>query len=175
MLPPGARPVHAISRGLLQDLPLLAQDLVLTSQPLQLGRHVLLALRGRVLDLTLTAAADPVTQGRQADPEILGNRPSAAATGQGEPYSLIPKLFGKALVGLGHGDPPGSLKGSPFSRSKSIAPWRRVHTRMTAQLDGWCMLDGRQNILGPLPSRMAMPLDDLISLKKRYQVVGGTE
>jgi hypothetical protein len=106
MLHPGARPVHAISRGLLQDLPLLAQDLVLAPQPLQLGRHILLALRGRVLDLKLTAAVDPVPQGRQANAEIRGNRPSAAATGQGEPYSLILKLFRKPC--LGHGDPPAS-------------------------------------------------------------------
>jgi hypothetical protein len=106
MLPPGARPVHAISRGLLQDLPLLAQDLVLAPQPLQLGGHVLLALRGRVLDLALATAINPMAQGRQANAEIRGNRPSAAAAGQGEPYSLILKLFRKPC--LGHGDPPAS-------------------------------------------------------------------
>jgi hypothetical protein len=106
MLPPGARPVHAISRGLLQDLPLLAQDLVLAPQPLQLSRHVLLALFGRIVDLTLAAAINPVPQGRQANAEIRGKRPSAAAAGQGKPHSLILKLFGKACVG--HGNPPGS-------------------------------------------------------------------
>jgi hypothetical protein len=106
MLHPGARPVHAISRCLLQDLPLLAQDLVLTPQPLQLGGHVLLALLGRVIDLALATAINPMAQRRQANAEIRGNRPSAAATGQGEPYSLILKLFRKPC--LGHGDPPAS-------------------------------------------------------------------
>ena len=55
----------------LEDLPLLAQDLVLAPQPLQLGRHVLLALFGRIVDLTLAAAIEPVAQGRQANAEIL--------------------------------------------------------------------------------------------------------
>ena len=64
MLPPGARPVHAISGGPLEDLPFLAQDLVLTPQPLQLSCHVLLALFGRVGDLALAAPIDPVAQGR---------------------------------------------------------------------------------------------------------------
>jgi hypothetical protein len=106
MLHPGARPVHAISRCLLQDLPLLAQDLILAPQPLQLGGHVLLAVLGRIVNLALTAAVNPMAQGRQADAEIRGSRPSAAATGQSEPYSLILKLFRKAC--LGHGDPPAS-------------------------------------------------------------------
>jgi hypothetical protein len=47
-----------------------------------------------------------MAQGRQADAEIRGNRPSAAAAGQGEPYSLILKLFRKLC--LGRGDPPAS-------------------------------------------------------------------
>ncbi len=63
MLHSEARPVHAISRGPLEDGLFLAQDLVLAPQPLQLGRHVLLAVRGRGVDLTLTAAVDPVAQG----------------------------------------------------------------------------------------------------------------
>jgi hypothetical protein len=104
MLPPGARPVHAISGGPFEDLPLLAQDLVLTPQPLQLGRHVLLPVFRWIVDLTLAVTVDPVPQGGQADPEIRGNRAPAAAAGQGEPYSLIPELFRKACVG--HGDPP---------------------------------------------------------------------
>ena len=106
MLPPGARPVHAISCCPLQDLPLLTQDLVLAPQPLQLGYHVLLPIGRWIVDLALAAAVDPVAQGRQADAEILSNRPSAAAAGQGEPNSLILKLFRKAC--LGHGDPPAS-------------------------------------------------------------------
>ncbi len=105
MLHPGARPVHAISRSLFQDLAFLAQDLVLAPQPFQLGRHVLLPLFRRIIDLALAAAVDPVAQSRQADPEIRGNRPSAAAAGQSKPHSLILKLFRKAC--LGHGDPPG--------------------------------------------------------------------
>src|SRR5215217_4979512 len=52
------------SRGLLQDLPLLAQDLVIAPQPL--GCHILLAVLGRIIDLALAAAVDPVAQGRRA-------------------------------------------------------------------------------------------------------------
>jgi hypothetical protein len=106
MLPPGARPVHAISGGFLEDVALLAQDLGLAPQPLQLGGHVLLALLGRIVDLALATAINPMAQGRQADAEIRGNRPSAAAAGQSEPYSLIPELFRKAAVG--HKNPPAS-------------------------------------------------------------------
>jgi hypothetical protein len=69
------------SCGLLQDLPLLAQDLVLPPQPLQLGGRVLLALLGRIIDLTLAAAIKPVAQGRQTDPEIRRNLTPAAAAG----------------------------------------------------------------------------------------------
>ncbi len=98
MLHPGARPVHAISCLPFEDLPLLAQDLVLTSQPLQLGRHVLLALFGRIVDLALAAAVDPVAQGRQADPEIRGNRAPAAAAGLDQPDCLILKVLRKALL-----------------------------------------------------------------------------
>jgi hypothetical protein len=93
------------SRCFLQDLPLLTQDLVLAPQPLQLGRHVLLPVFGRSVDLTLATAIEPVAQGRQADAEIGGNLTPAAAAGQGEPHRLISKLFRKACVG--HGDPPG--------------------------------------------------------------------
>jgi hypothetical protein len=106
------------SRGLLQDLPLLAQDLVFTPQTLELGGHVLLPLLRRSVDLAFTAAINPVAQGRQADAEIRGNRPSAAATGQGEPHRLILKLFRKAC--LGHGDPPRLYECSPAFRSKTM-------------------------------------------------------
>jgi hypothetical protein len=84
---------------------LLAQDLVLAPQPLQLGGHVLLPLLRRSVDLTLATAVDPVPQGRRVDPEIRGNLTPIAAAGQGEPRCLILKLFCKA--GVGHGDPPG--------------------------------------------------------------------
>jgi hypothetical protein len=40
---------------------------------------MLLALLGQIVDLALTAAVDPLVQGRQADPEVLGNRLSALA------------------------------------------------------------------------------------------------
>jgi len=53
------------SRGLLQDLPLLTQDLVLAPQPLQLGRHVLLPLLGRVVDHDPLGSAAPL-----AEPEL---------------------------------------------------------------------------------------------------------
>jgi len=77
MLRPGAQSVHAISGGPFEDLPLLAQDLVLAPQPLQLGRHILLPLFGRIVDLTLAATVDPVAQGGQANPKIRGNRAPA--------------------------------------------------------------------------------------------------
>ena len=105
MLPPGARPVHAISRGPFEDISFLAQDLILPPQPLQLGRHALVAVFRRLVELTLAAAVDPVAQSRQADAEIRGNFSTAAAAGQGEPHRLILKLFRKACAG--HGDPPG--------------------------------------------------------------------
>jgi hypothetical protein len=38
----------------------------------------LLALLGRFVDLALAAAINPVAQGRQANLEVRGNRPSAA-------------------------------------------------------------------------------------------------
>jgi|SRR5688572_16924368 hypothetical protein len=93
------------SLGLLQNLALLVQDLVLTPQPLQLGCRVLLALLGRIVDLTLATAIQLVAQDRQADPDIRGNLTLDSAAGQSKPYSLILKLFRKAC--LGHGDPPG--------------------------------------------------------------------
>ena len=108
MLHPGARPVHAISGGPLEDVPLLAQDLVLTPQPLQLSRHVLLAIPGRMVDLMLAPAIEPVPQGRQADPEILGDLASGPAAGLGQSDRFIPEFLRKASVELGHGEPPAS-------------------------------------------------------------------
>ena len=112
MLHPGARPVHAISGCPLEDVPLLAQDLILTPQPLQLSGHVFLAVPGRVVDLMLTPAIEPVPQGRQADAEICSNLAPAAAASQGEPHSLVPKLLRKARVG--QGDPPASSEALHF-------------------------------------------------------------
>ena len=96
-------------------------QLALAPQPLQLGRHVLLAVLGRIINLTLTAAVDPIAQGRQADAEILSNRPSAAAPGQGKPNSLIPKLFRKAC--LGHRDPPASSEALQFFEARPRVLW----------------------------------------------------
>ena len=108
MLHPGARPVHAISCGTLEDISLLAQDLILTPQPLQLSGHVLLAVPGRVVDLMVAPAIEPVPQGRQADPEILGDLASGPAAGLSQPDRFIPEFLRKASVGLGHGAPPAS-------------------------------------------------------------------
>ncbi len=113
MLPPGARPVHAISRGLFQDLPLLAQDLVLAPQPLQLGRHILLPVLGRMINLMLAAAIDPVPQGRQADAEILGNLASRPAAGLDQTNGLILEFLRKTLL-FGHGYPPASYSALQF-------------------------------------------------------------
>ena len=114
MLHPGARPVHAISGCPLEDIPLLTQDLVLTPQPLQLSGHVLLAIPGRMVDLMLAPAIEPVPQGRQADPEILGDLASGSTAGLSQPDRFIPEFLRKASVGLGHGAPPGSRKCSPL-------------------------------------------------------------
>ncbi|MBM1174770.1 hypothetical protein JQC81_28135 [Microvirga arabica] len=53
-----ASPLWRESRSLLQNLPLPAQDLGFAPQPLQFGRHVLLADLGRIIDLVLTATVD---------------------------------------------------------------------------------------------------------------------
>ena len=98
MLHPGARPVHAISRGPLEDVSFLTQDLILPPQPLQFARHVLLPAFGRMVDLALASAVDPVPQGRHPDPEILGNGAPAAAAGLHQPDRLILKLLRKALL-----------------------------------------------------------------------------
>jgi hypothetical protein len=49
--------------ALLKGGPLLAQDLVLPPQPLQLRCHIFLAVVRRRLDPTLPAAIDPGAQG----------------------------------------------------------------------------------------------------------------
>jgi hypothetical protein len=109
------------SRGPFEYIPFLAQDLVLAPQPLPPGGHILLALLRRIVDLTITATIHPVAQGRQANAEIRGNRPSASAAGQGEPHSLILKLFGKACVG--HGNPPGSGEALHFFEASPSRIW----------------------------------------------------
>src|SRR6476659_7229554 len=91
------------SRGPLEDVPLLAQDLVLASQPLQLSRHVLLAILGQMVDLMLAPAIEPVPQGRQADPEILGDLASGSTAALSQPDRFILEFLRKASVGLGHG------------------------------------------------------------------------
>jgi hypothetical protein len=77
--------------------------LILLSQALQLGRRVFLSIVGRVLDLPLSTAVDPVTQGGSADPEILGDLSFGPATRLNETNGLILKLLRKASVRFGHG------------------------------------------------------------------------
>jgi hypothetical protein len=71
------------SRGPFQDLALLAQHLVLAPPPLQLSRHVPLAVVRRVLHLPLAAAVDPVPKRGQPDPEIRGDLAPGTAAGLG--------------------------------------------------------------------------------------------
>src|SRR5207248_9600938 len=60
------------SGGLLQDVPLLAKDLVLPAQPLQLCRDIALRCH-RVDSVPIPAPPDPADQCRQANPQITGD------------------------------------------------------------------------------------------------------
>jgi hypothetical protein len=51
------------SRGPFEDVPFLAQDLILAPQPLQLGGRVLLAVFRRIVDLALAVPVKPMPQG----------------------------------------------------------------------------------------------------------------
>src|SRR4029077_11673564 len=68
------------SRGPLQDLAFLPQDLILAPQPLQLSRQVLLPFGRRRLDLALTALVEPAPQRRKADAEVHGDLPLRPTT-----------------------------------------------------------------------------------------------
>jgi len=61
-----------------------------------------------MVDLMLAPAIEPVPQGRQADPEILGDLASGPAAGLCQSNRCIPEFLRKASVGLGHGAPPTS-------------------------------------------------------------------
>jgi hypothetical protein len=98
MLPPGARPVHAISRGPFEDISFLAQDLILPPQPLQFGHHVFLPICRRMVDLVLAPAVEPVPQGRHTDPEIFGNRAPGSPAGLDQTDGLILEFWRKALL-----------------------------------------------------------------------------
>jgi hypothetical protein len=105
MLPPGARPVHAISGRLLEDVALLAQDLVLAPQPLELGHDVLMG-RGGPRGPCVLVLRHPARERRTVHPKIVGDGTLGAPTRQNEADGLILKLFRKPC--LGHGDPPAS-------------------------------------------------------------------
>jgi hypothetical protein len=66
--PPGEK-----SGGLFQDIPLLAEDLVLPAQPLELCRDIALCRRRGVGSTPIPAPADPADQRRQPYPQITGD------------------------------------------------------------------------------------------------------
>src|SRR5215204_1329336 len=90
-------------------LPFLAQPLVLTPKPLQLGRHVLLAAFRRLLHRPI-AAVDPVPERGPPHPEIGGNLTSGAPAGLGKPHGLGAELRGEARLRVWHRKPPPSRK-----------------------------------------------------------------
>src|SRR3954466_6708109 len=108
------------SGGALEDIPLLAQDLVLAAQPLQLGRDVLLGLDRWIIQALLAVAIHPGPQGGQSDPEILRNLPPRAPARLGKAHGLVSELWCKSSR-MRHGAPPRSRESSPLSRNKSSA------------------------------------------------------
>src|SRR3954466_12934319 len=106
------------SGGALEDIPLLAQDLVLAAQPLQLGRDVLLGLDRWIIQALLAVAIHPGPQGGQSDPEILRNLPPRAPARLGKAHGLVSELWCKSSR-MRHGAPPRSRESSPLSRNKS--------------------------------------------------------
>src|SRR3954466_2501980 len=112
------------SGGALEDIPLLAQDLVLAAQPLQLGRDVLLGLDRWIIQALLAVAIHPVPQGGQSDPEILRNLPPRAPARLGKAHGLVSELWCKSSR-MRHGAPPRSRESSPLSRNKSTGELTR--------------------------------------------------
>src|SRR5215211_96764 len=112
MLPPGARPVHAISGGPFEDVALLAQHLVLATQALELVHDVLFGRGGRRRPRVLVLR-HPARERRTVHPKIVSDRALGAPTRQNEADGLSLKLSRK--TGLRHGDPPASYRALHFS------------------------------------------------------------
>jgi hypothetical protein len=103
-----ARGPHPIpskkSRGTLKDIALLAKDLVLPPQPLQLGRDIFLPRPVGCINLAVPPLADPPDQRRQTNPEILCDLTLAPSTRPDQPDSRVLKFFREPSL-LHHGVP----------------------------------------------------------------------
>src|ERR1700689_1223560 len=90
------------SRGPLQDLAFLPQDLILAPQPLQLSRQVLLPSGRRRLDLVLTALVEPAPQRRKADAEVHGDLPLRPTPHLNQPNRFGFKFLPEPSLRLAH-------------------------------------------------------------------------
>jgi hypothetical protein len=68
-------------RGPLQDVPLLAEDLVLTAQPFQSADHIIVFCLAWPINLPIPASRDPSHQHRKPDPQIGSDPPLGSAAG----------------------------------------------------------------------------------------------
>src|ERR1700684_92758 len=107
------------SRGPLQDLAFLPQDLILAPQPLQLSRQVLLPFGRRRLDLVLTALVEPAPQRRKADAEVPGDLPLRPTTHLNQPNGFGGKFLPEPSLRLAHKCSSFLQKSSPLSQGKS--------------------------------------------------------
>src|SRR5215218_4541530 len=86
------------SRGPLQNVAFLAEDLVLTAQPFEFGRHVSLRRANGRVRLAVSAAPDPAGQRRQANTQILRDRSPRPAAGQCQPDRLVLERLREPLL-----------------------------------------------------------------------------
>src|ERR1700684_1626484 len=90
------------SRGSLQDLAFLPQDLILAPQPLQLSRQVLLPFWRRRLDLGLMAPVEHAPQRRKADAEVPGDLALRPTTHLNHPNGFGRKFLPEPSLRLAH-------------------------------------------------------------------------
>src|SRR5271163_4846760 len=88
--PPGRK-----KRWPFQGIPFLPKDLVLPTQPLQLGRDSALRHRRRIDSAPIPASTNPPHQRRQANPEIAGNLALRPPAGQRQAHRFVLKFLRK--------------------------------------------------------------------------------
>jgi hypothetical protein len=89
--------------GSLENIPLLTENLVLTPQPLQLGRDVFLFRLSRLINLTVPAPADPTDQRRQTNPKIPCDLALAPSARPNQTNRLVFKFLRKPSLLLHEG------------------------------------------------------------------------
>src|SRR5829696_2170467 len=105
------------SGGLLEDVALLAEHLVLATEALELVHDVLMGRHGRRRPCVLVLR-HPARERRTVHAKIVGDRALGAPTRQNEANGLILKLSRK--TGLRHGDPPASYRALHFFDASPI-------------------------------------------------------